>query len=38
VFNLSDKVKILGLLKSGMSLAEVGGIMGKMNQAFTVQH
>jgi hypothetical protein len=26
------------LLKSGMSLAEVGGIMGKMNQAFTVQH
>jgi hypothetical protein len=31
-------VKILDLLKGGKSLAETGGVMGKMNQASTVQH
>jgi hypothetical protein len=34
VLNLSDKVKILDLLKSSMFLAEVGWCFGKMNQAY----
>jgi hypothetical protein len=32
VLNLCDKVKILGLLKGGMSLVEVRWYYGKMNQ------
>jgi hypothetical protein len=33
VLDLSDKVKILELLKASMALVEVGTIMGKTNQA-----
>jgi hypothetical protein len=36
VLNLSDKVRILDSLKGNMSLVEVGGIMGKMNQGAAV--
>jgi hypothetical protein len=38
MLNLSAKVKILAVLEGGMSLAEVGYIMGKMNPASAVQH
>jgi hypothetical protein len=37
VLNLSDKIKTLDLLKGGRSLVEVGGIVGKTNQASTVR-
>jgi hypothetical protein len=33
VLSLSDKVKILDLLRGGMSSSKLGSIVGKMNQA-----
>jgi hypothetical protein len=33
VLNWSDRVRIWDLLKSGVCLAEVGGLLGEMNQA-----
>jgi hypothetical protein len=38
VLHGSDKVKILDLSKGGVALVEVGGRMGKVNQAPTVWH
>jgi hypothetical protein len=38
VLNLSGKVKIWDSLNGSMALVEVGGIMGKMNQALALQY
>jgi hypothetical protein len=36
VLNVSDKVKIIGLLKGNTSSVEVGSVRGRINQASTV--
>jgi hypothetical protein len=38
VLNSSNKVKILDLIKGSMFLQNLGYVMGKMNQASTVQY